>query len=159
MKPSMLYEALLALIGERVPLHIWGACGAGKSEIVSQVADELDYEFLDVRAVQNSGQALVALGKRNLIGQIGSPKRLNEQKSQRCRLSPNRARRKLAIAEQMNLILANMVWPKLIGRPVEIPGELVHRMHVGANGVRRVVTTLELIQHPLAKTGHRKTSL
>jgi MoxR-like ATPase len=52
MKPSMLYEALLALIGERVPLHIWGACGVGKSQIVSQVADELKYEFLDVRAVQ-----------------------------------------------------------------------------------------------------------
>jgi hypothetical protein len=27
------------------------------------------------------------------------------------------------------------------------------------NGVRRVVTALELIQHPLAKTGHRETSL
>jgi len=52
MKPSMLYEALLALIGERVPLHIWGACGVGKSQIVSQVADELNYSFLDVRAVQ-----------------------------------------------------------------------------------------------------------
>ena len=52
MKPSMLYEALLALIGERVPLHIWGACGVGKSQIVSQVAEDLDYAFLDVRAVQ-----------------------------------------------------------------------------------------------------------
>ena len=30
MKPSKLYEALHALIGERVPLHIWGACGVGK---------------------------------------------------------------------------------------------------------------------------------
>jgi hypothetical protein len=29
MKPSKLYEALHALIGERVPLHIWGACGVG----------------------------------------------------------------------------------------------------------------------------------
>ena len=52
MKPSKLYEALHALIGERVPLHIWGACGVGKSQIVSQVADDLDYDFLDVRAVQ-----------------------------------------------------------------------------------------------------------
>ena len=52
MKPSRLYEALHALIGERVPLHIWGACGVGKSQIVAQVADDLDYEFLDVRAVQ-----------------------------------------------------------------------------------------------------------
>jgi MoxR-like ATPase len=52
MKPSKLYEALHALIGERVPLHIWGACGVGKSQIVSQVAGDLDYDFLDVRAVQ-----------------------------------------------------------------------------------------------------------
>ncbi len=47
-----LYEALHALIGERVPLHIWGACGVGKSQIVAQVADDLGYAFLDVRAVQ-----------------------------------------------------------------------------------------------------------
>lgn len=52
MKPSKLYEALQALIDERVPLHIWGACGVGKSQIVHQVADDLGYEFLDVRAVQ-----------------------------------------------------------------------------------------------------------
>jgi MoxR-like ATPase len=52
MKPSKLYEALHALIGERVPLHIWGACGVGKSQIVAQVARDLDVDFLDVRAVQ-----------------------------------------------------------------------------------------------------------
>jgi hypothetical protein len=52
MKPSTLCQALLALIGERVPLHIWGACGVGKSQIVAQVADEVGYDFLDVRAVQ-----------------------------------------------------------------------------------------------------------
>jgi MoxR-like ATPase len=52
MKPSKLYEALCALIGERVPLHILGPCGTGKSQIVGQVASDLGYEFLDVRAVQ-----------------------------------------------------------------------------------------------------------
>ena len=52
MKPSKLYEALHTLIGERVPLHIWGACGVGKSQIVAQVANDLDYDLLDVRAVQ-----------------------------------------------------------------------------------------------------------
>ena len=30
----------------------WGACGVGKSQIVSQVANDLEYDFLDVRAVQ-----------------------------------------------------------------------------------------------------------
>jgi MoxR-like ATPase len=38
MKPSELFEALHALIAERVPLHIWGAGGVGKSQIVAQVA-------------------------------------------------------------------------------------------------------------------------
>jgi MoxR-like ATPase len=52
MKPSMLYDALLALIGERVPLHIWGPCGVGKSQIVFQVADDTQREFRDVRAGQ-----------------------------------------------------------------------------------------------------------
>lgn len=52
MKPSQLYEALHALIPERVPLHIWGACGVGKSQIVFQVAEDLDLDFLDIRAVQ-----------------------------------------------------------------------------------------------------------
>ena len=52
MKPSALFEALHALIGQRVPLHIWGACGVGKSQIVAQVAADLKWQFLDVRAVQ-----------------------------------------------------------------------------------------------------------
>ena len=52
MKPSMLYEALLALIGERVPVHLWGPCGVGKSQIVYQVAEETQREFRDVRAGQ-----------------------------------------------------------------------------------------------------------
>jgi MoxR-like ATPase len=52
MKPSELFEALHALISERVPLHIWGACGVGKSQIVAQVASDLDWQFLDIRAVQ-----------------------------------------------------------------------------------------------------------
>src|SRR5258708_29713150 len=51
MKPSELFEALRALISERAPLHIWGACGVGKSQIVAQVASDLDWQFLDIRAV------------------------------------------------------------------------------------------------------------
>jgi hypothetical protein len=52
MKPSELFEALHALISERVPLPIWGACGVGKSQIVAQVASDLGWQFLDIRAVQ-----------------------------------------------------------------------------------------------------------
>jgi MoxR-like ATPase len=35
-----------------VPLHIWGSCGVGESQIVSQAANDLDYDFLSVQAVQ-----------------------------------------------------------------------------------------------------------
>jgi len=52
MKPSELFEALHALISEPVPLHIWGACGVGKSQIVGQVANNLGMQLLDIRAVQ-----------------------------------------------------------------------------------------------------------
>ncbi len=52
MKPSHVYEAILALIPQQVPLHIWGAPGVGKSQIVASVARQLGYEFLDVRASQ-----------------------------------------------------------------------------------------------------------
>ena len=50
MKPSELFEALHALIAERVPLHIWGACGVGKSQIAAQVASDLGGQFLDIRS-------------------------------------------------------------------------------------------------------------
>jgi hypothetical protein len=59
----------------------------------------------------------------------------------------------------VNLILAYVVWPQLFGRPAEILGELLDRMDVGSYGVRRVVATLGLIQHHLAKMGHREPSL
>ena len=52
MKPSELFEVLHALMTERVPLHIWGACGVGKSQIVAQVASDLGWQFLDIRADQ-----------------------------------------------------------------------------------------------------------
>jgi hypothetical protein len=38
MQPSKLYEALHALIGEGVSLHIWDACGVGKFQIFAQAA-------------------------------------------------------------------------------------------------------------------------
>jgi len=45
MKPSELFEALHALISERVPVHIWGACGVGKSQIGAQVAADRKCEY------------------------------------------------------------------------------------------------------------------
>ncbi len=101
------------------------------------------------------GQTLAALGKRNLIGQIRPIQRLDKQEPKRCGLALDGARRKLAIAKQMNLILANMIRPKLVWRAAEIPDELLDRVQVRSSRMRRIVATLELIQHLLAKQGKR----
>jgi replication-associated recombination protein RarA len=61
MKPSKLYEALHALIGERVPLHIWGACGVGKSQIVAQVARDLGNQLSSTCAPCNSIRSICAV--------------------------------------------------------------------------------------------------
>src|ERR1039457_2993069 len=52
MKPSHLIEALITAVPQNVALHIWGACGVGKSQLVKQVAQHLKRDFIDVRAVQ-----------------------------------------------------------------------------------------------------------
>ena len=59
----------------------------------------------------------------------------------------------------MNLILTDVIRSKLIRRTVEVTSKLFHSVQVGTNSMRGVVTALELIQHPMAKTGHRQISL
>lgn len=57
MTPSELIEAIEIAISselspeERLPIHIWGEPGVGKSDIVRQVARALKIKFIDLRAV------------------------------------------------------------------------------------------------------------
>jgi len=48
-KPSELKSKLETLISINKPAFIWGASGIGKSEIISKVAEKLDYNLIDVR--------------------------------------------------------------------------------------------------------------
>ncbi len=51
MIPSRITSALLALLPLRQPVFLWGAPGVGKSQVVRQVAEKLEIELCDVRAV------------------------------------------------------------------------------------------------------------
>ena len=90
-----------------------------------------------------------------MIGKVRSPQRLDEEKTQSGSTTFDRTRREFAIAKQMNLILADVVWPEAVGRTVEVLRKILHRMDVGTNRVLRVVATLKLVQHQLSKMGHK----
>jgi len=49
MKASELTATLKAMIVEQIPTFVWGAPGIGKSSIVKQIADDLEFEFIDLR--------------------------------------------------------------------------------------------------------------
>jgi len=51
MKPSRVNEKLKTCIRAKRPAFIWGPPGVGKSDTVKQVAEELKYKLIDVRAV------------------------------------------------------------------------------------------------------------
>jgi hypothetical protein len=53
-------------------------------------------------------------------------------------------------SEQCGLILANMLWAKLIGSTAEVPAKMLHRTNVGTNGGLGVVATAQLLEHDLA---------
>lgn len=52
LKPSLAIQAIRHCVKERMPLFIWGPPGIGKSQIMRQIADEMEYDFIDIRLSQ-----------------------------------------------------------------------------------------------------------
>lgn len=51
MNPKRIVSSLHTLIKSRQPVFLWGPPGVGKSQIVAQVAEDLSYDIIDIRAV------------------------------------------------------------------------------------------------------------
>src|SRR5450631_4124658 len=55
----------------------------------------------------------------------------------------------LQLGEEHRLVLANVLWAKLIGRAPEIPAEVRNAVQVGADGCGGEVAALQLLKHEL----------
>src|SRR5271165_4419594 len=108
----------------------------------------------DLFRTEYSRQLPGALGKRNLIVQVGAPEGLYKKKPQSRAPALNSARRQLPITEKMNLVLADMAGTKALRRAVEVLGKIFNRVKIATRGAWGVVATLEFIQHQLPKMGH-----
>ncbi len=62
--------------------------------------------------------------------------------------------RKLTLAKQIHLVLADMLRAKPLWRTMEVLRKVLHRVDVATSSALRIVATLEFIQHPLPKMGH-----
>jgi hypothetical protein len=59
--------------------------------------------------------------------------------------------------DEEQLIATNVLGFELIGWFGEVPSELGDDMQVNPDSGGRVMTNLEILQHPLSKWGHKKT--
>ena len=81
--------------------------------------------------------------------------RLVEEEAESGHVLLHRTRIELLVLKQVCLILAQMIGSELIGRLMEVLGEVLHDSQVPFYGTLGVITTLEFLQHLLSKLGHR----
>src|SRR5271157_4728824 len=61
------------------------------------------------------------------------------------------------LAEQIGLVMADVLRTELIRRALEVTREVLDRLDVAVSGSLSVVTTLEFLEHHFAKVGHRSS--
>ena len=79
-----------------------------------QVAGRLDQPRY-LLLIENRRQSPLSLGKWNVLGQVRATQRLDEQKAQRGGAAFNGSGRQFALAEQIRLVLADMLGPSRSG--------------------------------------------
>jgi hypothetical protein len=119
-----------------------------------QVPGRID-ETCHLLLVKYGRQPPLTLGKWNVIGKIRPAQCLDEEKTQRCSAALGGSGRKLALAKQKRLILADMIRATPFRRAMEEPRKVFHRRDVRTYGALRAVATLGFFQHHLPKMGHK----
>src|SRR5271169_1674442 len=61
------------------------------------------------------------------------------------------------LAEQIGLVMADVLRTELVGRALEVTREIVYGLQVDAGCSPSVITTIEFLEHHFAKMGHRSS--
>src|ERR1700756_98475 len=112
-------------------------------------------EVGDFFGAQDAGQMSRFLWIRCLGHAPGFLNRPRVEESQSRESLRHRGRSKLSFAEQIRLVLADVLRSELIRRSPEITREIFDGLDVAVYGRLSVITTLEFFEHHFAKVGHR----
>src|ERR1035437_2948690 len=138
--------------------HLGAAHASGiqrhEYSLVKQITGRADQQRYLIRA-EDLRQLSMPLGHRDIIQQVVSFQRLVEEEAESGHVLLHRARIELLVLKQVGLILAKMIGSELVGRLMEVLGEVLHDSQVPFYGTLGVITTLEFLQHLLPKWSHR----
>jgi hypothetical protein len=104
----------------------------------------------DFFLAQDGGEAEPHLGVGRLGRTPGFLERLDEEEAQSRELLGDGAGGEFSLAEQLGLILANVLRTQLVRRAMEVVSEFSDHTQVTTYGIRRVITTIEFLDHQLA---------
>jgi len=130
------------------PPHGGGVQGHEQDAVI-EIAGRVDEEG-HLLWTEHSRQSLGGFRKRDAVRQKVPSQRFDEQEAQRGHVLRDRGRSQLLGLEQVSLILPYLLGAELVGRLVKMFRERPHDSNVGFRGTRRVITTLEFLQHLFA---------
>src|ERR1019366_10457192 len=109
--------------------------------------DEVGHFF----RAQDTGQGSRLLRIRCIGHAPGFLDRLRVEEPQRRESLRHGGRGKLSLAEQIRLVLADVLRSELIRRAPKVPRKILDRLDVAVDGSLSVITTLEFFEHHFAK--------
>ena len=110
--------------------------------------------FVRAQYLRHAGMGVLRV--RYGIGRKPPLQRAHKEESQRGHLSDHGIRLQVPLAQQVGLVLTNMLRTEWLAEESREP---LDSADIGAGSCWREVTSLEFLQHHFAKTGHKDTSL
>src|ERR1035437_8312439 len=89
---------------------------------------------------------------------LGFLQSINEDETQTGQSLATAARSPLSLAEQIGLVLADVLRTQAVGTAMKVAGKIFHRTDVTLDGSWRVISTLEFFEHHLDRKSTRLNS-